>query len=232
MHTIDGIKLSRRKQIFRRSAENPPIDCSAILYTIMPDQLLVNTIPHELANVACSNPVCFPYIHIDYSKRTWGPAIVEREIAMTSFRNKMKNSKSPQPLSIQKYVLYRWRFAMDAALFGAFGRFGGAVAQNSNLSIITQNAIVGNPNISMLYGEELHNRLAKYARGRNPAIDFTQLIFAVRVDILRTAPQRAARSTTQRPPIKKGGVRKSEEANAINAMVKSLKEGCGTYRCS
>ena len=160
------------------------------------------------ANASCRNPVFVPYIHIDYSKKPCAPSIVENGNALNSFKNKMKQFKSPKPLSIQRYVLYRWRFLMAASLCNAFGRFGGTVAQLNNLSITIQIAIVGNPNIAMMCGEELRNRLAKYAMGRTPNIDYFHLLSLLQTDIVRTAPRRAAwrlQSNTRTSPIKKGG---------------------------
>ena len=115
---------------------------------------------------------------------------------------------------------------MDAALRSSFDRFGGALAQANNLSIITHIAIVGYPSISMLYDEELQNRIAKYARERTHAIDYFQLISTLQVDILRTAHRRATNLTTQRPPIKIGV--KRQEAKAIKETVWAQKVGAMT----
>ena len=120
----------------------------------------------------------------------------------------MKHFKSMQPLSIHQYLLYRWRFLMDAALCNAFDRFGGTVAQINNLSITVQIAIVENPNIAMMYDEELRNRLAKYARRGAPSIDYLHFLSLLQTDIMWIAPRRAAahlQSNTRTPPIKKGG---------------------------
>ena len=48
--------------------------------------------------------------------RSCVPAIVDRETSLGTPNAKMKSYKSTQPLSIQKYVLYRLIFAMAAAL--------------------------------------------------------------------------------------------------------------------
>ena len=69
---------------------------------------------------------------------------------------------------------------MAAALCRACDRFFGAESQFNNISTALHIAIVENPNIAMLYGEELHHRLHKYARERRPlSIIFSTSVFTV-----------------------------------------------------
>ena len=175
------------------------------------------------------NPVFAPYIHIDYSKRHCAHGVVKRENAMATFRNKSDEFKSAESLSIHQYVLYRRRFAMDSTFRSAFDRYGGDVAQLNNLSIVMQIAIVGYPNIAMLYGDELRNRLSKYARERTPPVDYFQMLAMLRADIAQTVLQRASHTTTRRPPVW-NGVKKRKAASAIKLMVNPLKVGRKTYR--
>ena len=139
-----------------------------------------------------------------YSKRHCDPSIDEHETALTTFRNKMKQFRALQPLSVQRYVLYRWRFTMAAALCRDFDRFGGTIAQMNNLSIIMQISIPENPNISMLYDEELRNRLAKYARQGTQSIDYSALLSNLQIDIPRTVLRRVGNTLNQRRPPNKG----------------------------
>ena len=116
----------------------------------------------------------------------------------------MEQSKSTHPLSMQQYLLYRLRFAMDASLCEAFGRFGGALAQLTNISIILQLYISENPDTAILHDGELQNRLSKYARERTPSIDYYLLLSTVQVDLLRIVIRRITQSAShnrQRPPV-------------------------------
>ena len=120
----------------------------------------------------------------------------------------MRPFMSLQPLSIQQYVLYRLRFAADAALCSAFDVSGGTIDRINNIAIITQISILEIPKIDMLYDVELQNRLSKYARARTPAVDYYNLLSTLRIDIVRTILQRAAQSfaAASRLPAKgKGG---------------------------
>ena len=68
-----------------------------------------------------------------------------------------------------------------------------------------QIAIVGNPHISILYDEELRNRLAKCERERTPSIDYFLLLSTLGVDMLRAVIRRVSRPTNTRlPPPDKG----------------------------
>ena len=150
------------------SLRNSHIHFSLVSDPIRPDRSTTNAISQEMANAANSNPVSIPYVHVDYFKRPWIQSIIEHENASNSFKIKMKQYKSLHPLSIQQYVLYRLRFIMATALCKAFDNFGGIVGQINNISIIMQIAVTDNPNIAMLYGDELHTRLSRYARERSP----------------------------------------------------------------
>ena len=175
---------------------------------------MTKAISQELANASNSNPVCAPYIRVDYSKLHWIPSIIEHEGALHSSKSKMRQYKSLRPLLVQQYVLYRLRFITSASLCKAFGNFGGNISQFIALSIIMQVAIADNPNVAMLYDGELRARLARYARERTTYVDYFQMLSALQVDILRMIPQKHARSMSAKapPPVKKGG--KNEENGA------------------
>ena len=132
---------------------------------------MVSSIIRELATAASSNTARKSYNVSDYSKRPLAPSIGERESAGATFRNMAKQSKSIRPLSIHQYIWYRLRFVMAAALCDPLGRFVGVASRFSNISIALQISFVENPNISMLYGEELQNRLSKYAGEWSPSSD-------------------------------------------------------------
>ena len=88
----------------------------------------------------------------------------------------MKNFHSVQPLSMQQFLLYKWRFVIAADICSAWKDFGGIAARINFIALLTNMSIVDNPFVAMKYDEALNNRLANYARERTPGIDYPSLL--------------------------------------------------------
>ena len=161
------------------------IDFSAISGILRPDQNMVNAISEQIS-IAQSNALAYrPYIFLDLTRRPWVPPIIEHQRAIDSWKAALKNYSSPQPASIQQYLMYRLRFIFAADIARAFDSFGGAVAQFNNLGHILSLSITDSPALAIGYDQYLHNKLNCYARERTPGIDYFALLSEEQFEIKR-----------------------------------------------
>ena len=175
---IEEISIPHKLQNYR-------IDFSQIGGVIRPDQNTVNAIGEQLS-IADSNAIAYrPYIYLDLTRKPWVPPIIEHQRAIDAWKAAVRNYSSPQPASIQQYLLYRLRFVFAADLAGSFTPFGGAVAQFNNIGLLLSNAIIDSPAMAISYDQHLHNKLAALARERTPGIDYFNMLSEEQFEIKR-----------------------------------------------
>ena len=137
---------------------------------------MCNAICEIIATAINTQPPYSPYVTACYRSRPWIIATIEHERALTAFDEKMKNSRSAQLLSMQQFLLYKWRFVIAADLCNAWKEFGGIVSQINLIGVLTNMSIAGNPFIAMKYDEALNSKLATFSRERTHGIDYQSLL--------------------------------------------------------
>ena len=162
--------------VLHKQLKDYTISLSSIAGVIKPDQRMCNAICEIIATAANTQPTYVPYVVACYRSAPWIVPSADHEKALIAFDKKMKNFHSVQPLSMQQFLLYKWRFVIAADICSAWKDFGGIAARINFIALLTNMSIVDNPFVAMKYDEALNNRLANYARERTPGIDYPSLL--------------------------------------------------------
>ena len=133
---------------------------------LRPDQQMANAISAELARALATTPTYTPFVTVELVKKPWAPNSADHVKAVESWAARMKNFKSPQPLSIQAWLLYMLRFLIAADVCKAWESFGGMIAQVNNLGAILNIAITENVATAIMCDTHLRTHLADLARAR------------------------------------------------------------------
>ena len=107
----------------------------------------------------------------------------------------MRKFSSPQKLGIQQFLIYKIRFILAGVCCRAFEKFGGICSQINNSGALLNIATADNPLVAMRYDSALGRRLAEYARGRTPDVDFEALLSNEQYELKRSILADIARPT-------------------------------------
>ena len=94
------------------------------------------------------------------------PTVADHQKAREILSARAKTTNSDRPLSCQACALYLIRFISAADVAGAWGYYGGVIAQLNNLGNILAIAATENVRVDLDYFDFLHAQLESYARSR------------------------------------------------------------------
>ena len=171
-----------------------------IATVLRPDQKMCNAISEIIASAANVQPPFEPYVVVDVKKPPWRVGKDEHDKAIDAFERKMKKYNTTQPMSMQQFLLYKWRFIIAADMCKAWDRFGGIASQINNIAIITNMSIVDNPFVAIKYDEALSARLAAYARERTPDINYASILSAEDFELKRYIINQSTASSANNGP--------------------------------
>ena len=162
--------------VLHKRLKDYSISLPNITSILKPDQKMCNAISEIIANAANVQPPFEPYVVVDVKKLPWRVGNDEHDKSIDAFEKKMKKFNTTQPLSMQQYLLYKWRFVLAADMCRAWERFGGIASQINNIAIIANISVIDNVYVAIKYDEALSARLAAFARERTPDINYASLL--------------------------------------------------------